>query len=150
MRAGRMERRGESETRIGMVLGIVSVVLSAIGIVIAVMILAGAIAFGTAMVHEFKPAIEREHAQAELAAIAATIDEYLAATGKLPTTLQDLTRKSDGVSRPLNRSDLRDPWSREYEYVAEGTARYRLFSTGPDGQADTADDVQHAQVKTER
>src|SRR4051794_29357880 len=40
MRAGEMDRRGESETRVGYVLGIVSTCLLAVGLLVAVVIIA--------------------------------------------------------------------------------------------------------------
>lgn len=40
MREGRMDRRGESETRIGYVLGIISTVLLGIGLLVGILILA--------------------------------------------------------------------------------------------------------------
>jgi hypothetical protein len=160
MREGTMERRGESETRIGMILGIVSTILLGLGILLVILMVAGIFTFGAAMVHEggrkggffdqVGSAIDKTTARTQLESIARAVDTYQTTTGKLPATLKDLTRKSDQVPAPLMLSIPRDPWAREYEYVPEGTARYRLFSTGPDGQADTEDDIQYVQVKTER
>jgi general secretion pathway protein G len=77
---------------------------------------------------------------------------YQGANGRLPTTeqgLKALITKPETEPRPRNWRQLMDaptydPWQQEYHYVQPGKhnpGSYDIFSAGPDGKPDTADDI---------
>ena len=152
MRAGRMDRRQESETRIGMILGIIATILAGLGVIFVILMFAGFIALGNKVVDESKPggffdrmarSVEQSTVRAELLTIGASIDAYQSTNGKLPASLKDLRKKSDTVPIALSSSDITDPWNHEYDYTPQGGLNYRLSSRGPDGQPDSEDDIVH-------
>ena len=59
--------------------------------------------------------------------------------GRLPKNLAELTSTAGGMT-PALRYVPKDAWNRNYVYRLESSG-YRIFSTGPDGIADTGDDV---------
>jgi len=75
---------------------------------------------------------------------------YENATRSIPTTeqgLKALVTKPEGVRNWTEKAearDLVDPWNKEYLYVQPGTHNpksYDVFSSGPDGLPNTADDI---------
>jgi hypothetical protein len=54
---------------------------------------------------------------------------------RLPDTLEEL------VDQDLTDEVPTDPWGNTYIYKKESTTEFTVFSAGPDGQADTLDDV---------
>ena len=89
--------------------------------------------------------------QADLQAIRNALMLYKAYTGAYPTTDQGLAAlvvKPTSSPIPRNWTQLlrglpKDPWGHGYFYLCLGRANptdYDLFSTGPDGKPNTADD----------
>jgi general secretion pathway protein G len=89
--------------------------------------------------------------RADLQAIEVQLAQYKRANGAYPSTEQGLAAL---VVRPMSvpiasswtklLSEIpKDPWRNDYVYRCQGRInrdRYDLFSAGPDGKADTADD----------
>ena len=154
MRAGRMERRGESETRVGMVLGIVSTCLGILGLVFAVLVIGGIFTITSAVAHDPErfgfdvPRVDGREARAtrDLDRLALAIDGYRLQKKALPTSLESLTERIDGVPPALDRVPI-DPWGSPYAYVRRGPASYGLSSSGPDRIAGTDDDVVHVSLE---
>jgi general secretion pathway protein G len=85
----------------------------------------------------------------DIQGISTQIKVYSIATGSYPTTeqgLKALVTRPEGVKQwrqTLQQMPL-DPWQREYVYLSPGKhnpENFDLYSKGPDGKADTADDV---------
>ena len=88
---------------------------------------------------------------ADIQAINTQLRQYKAANGFYPTTeqgLQALVMQPAADPPPSHWRQLfqelpKDPWGNDYVYVCPGKKKsgaYDLFSAGPDGIADTADD----------
>ena len=86
-------------------------------------------------------------AKSDLAAIGLAIDLYELDSGRLPGSLEDLTRRdapadlSDDPKGRWNGPYLKkglpnDPWGRPYQYTRDSqhSQDYDVFSLGPDGQ----------------
>ena len=80
------------------------------------------------------------------------IDMYKFETKQLPGTLEDLVNKPSDAKVAKNwhgpymkaNKDLVDPWDNPYKYDSKGkknSGGYDVWSTGPDGQDGTADDI---------
>jgi general secretion pathway protein G len=92
-------------------------------------------------------------AEADISSMSTNLLRYETANGRLPTQEQGLEAL---VNRPVNGpapkrwsqimqpSALNDPWENPYQYRNPGkknTSGYDVFSMGPDGQPETADDI---------
>lgn len=91
-------------------------------------------------------------ARADIQSISSSLLVYQAKNGFLPTTeqgLQALVTRPDTEPRPrewTKQADSvpRDPWGSEYHYLRPGKHNvegYDLYSAGPDGIPDNADDI---------
>jgi len=91
-------------------------------------------------------------AKADMMALGNCLAMYELNAGVYPTTEQGLKALVDRpIAPPIPRRWARildkmlvDPWGHPYQYQFPGAkdpAKYELFSLGPDGVADTADDV---------
>lgn len=97
-------------------------------------------------------------AQTQIASFGTALDAYEVDTGSYPRggdgLNQLLVQPSDvtGWRGPYLKSDIpMDPWGRAYVYEFPGRANpsgYDVRSMGPDGQANTADDVVNASIST--
>ena len=61
--------------------------------------------------------------------------------GVWPTSLEELV--SDGT---VKMSDITDPWGNDFQYTPPSTTSDEnpvLYSFGPDGEPETADDIHH-------
>jgi general secretion pathway protein G len=87
----------------------------------------------------------------DIQAISIQLELYENANGRYPTTeqgLQALVIRPDSDPKPAHWSQLlqekpKDPWQHDYIYRCPGIKNpngYDLFSAGPDGKPDTADD----------
>lgn len=74
-------------------------------------------------------------AQADLGELARDLEQYVAATGGYPTSLDVLASRD----QPLGRR-LQDPWGHPYQ-VRRTEAGASVFSAGPDGRVGTPDDL---------
>lgn len=90
--------------------------------------------------------------KADLTAFTAALGSYEMANGVLPTTEQGLMSLVEKPSsRPVPQSWTPcmkkvqlDPWQNPYNYRRPATkdkGPFDLYSSGPDGQPDTADDI---------
>lgn len=81
--------------------------------------------------------------------ISLAIDLYEMDNGKYPENLDDLlTEPSDALNwdGPYLKKKPIDPWGKNYYYLAPGTHNshsYDLYSSGPDKQRGTADDIKN-------
>ena len=95
-------------------------------------------------------------AQTQIASFGTALDAYEVDTGSYPRGTdglnQLLVQPSDvtGWRGPYLKSDIPlDPWGRAYVYEFPGKVNpsgYDIRSTGPDGQAGTADDIVNARI----
>ena len=80
-------------------------------------------------------------ARSELAQIGGFIEVFQVMYGRLPESLDDLTR--DFEHRAVASQIPLDPWENPYRYAPNRDGRtFRLSSMGPDGAAGTEDDIQ--------
>ncbi len=97
-------------------------------------------------------------AQTQIASLGTALDAYEVDTGSYPRGTDGLNyllvQPSDvtGWRGPYMKSDIpMDPWGHAYIYEFPGRVNpsgYDLRSVGPDGQANTADDVVNASVSS--
>lgn len=89
-------------------------------------------------------------ARSDIETISTALSLYEITIGQYPTTdqgLQALIEDPGGVSgwdKPfLNKKNFNDPWGNEYNYryPADQGINFDLYSTGPDGQEGTEDDI---------
>ena len=90
----------------------------------------------------------RQSARAQVQLFSRAIDQYRFDMKKMPDSLEDLVDKP-GDSKAaerwggpyLNKTKLPlDPWDNEYRYEGDDDS-YRVWSTGPDGQDGSDDDI---------
>jgi len=72
---------------------------------------------------------DRAKALADMEEIKDLIEEYRLQNGTYPTSLA------------AAKADKNDPWGRAYSYTRPTKFAYEVYSVGPDGQANTGDDV---------
>lgn len=98
-------------------------------------------------------------ATVQVDALERTIDMYKFETKQFPATLDDLVNEPNDPKVAKNWSgpyikankELIDPWDNPYKYEAKGkknSGGYDIWSTGPDGQDGTADDIGNWKSKT--
>jgi general secretion pathway protein G len=81
-------------------------------------------------------------AEAQLSSFADAIQRYrMDNHGKLPSSLEDLTQKTDRSPEPIMSSIPKDPWDNAYEYRTLNNKEFVLRSSGEDGIADNEDDI---------
>ena len=80
-------------------------------------------------------------AEAQMSNFASAIQQYKAVNKKLPSSLEDLTQKTDQSPEPFLESIPKDPWGQAYEYRANGNKDFTIRSPGEDGTPDTQDDL---------
>jgi general secretion pathway protein G len=75
-------------------------------------------------------------ARAGLRAVETAIQSYEMDHLRLPDSLEDLTKQSDGKGPYLKPSELVDPWSTPYVYVKGGShgIGFDLSTVSPDGK----------------
>jgi hypothetical protein len=136
MRRGTMDRSGEGMTRAGFVLGIVGTFLNAI------VVLGAIVSLMSVRVYEAFGHSNRGIAEAQLSNFADAIQRYrMDNHGKLPSSLEDLTHKTDRSPEPIMTSVPKDPWDNQYEYRQLGGKEFAVRSSGEDGIWDTDDDI---------
>ena len=86
-------------------------------------------------------------AKGDIRNIDLVLRQYKLVTGKYPATadgLDVLLKPVSAGKEPLLEKQALDPWKRVYKYVYPGSHRtysFDLWSSGPDGQDGTEDDV---------
>jgi len=92
----------------------------------------------------------KDAAKGQLGVFKTAISTFQIHTRKLPTDLKELTEKpadskvADRWRGPYLDRDAVDPWDNPYKIAAPGKHNpdsYDVWSTGPDGQDGTADDI---------
>jgi hypothetical protein len=73
----------------------------------------------------------------------AAVRLYFSDNGKLPATLDELTKVNPKTDRPYLEKLPKDRWGHDFTYDkrGEGGDDYVIKSAGPDGVFGTADDV---------
>lgn len=118
------------------------------------LVLAILVILGTLVVTNFSGVLAGSKvraAQTQLTAFEQQIDIYQLDVGVYPTTQQglgalrvappDLADPSKWQG-PYARKDIpKDPWQQDYHYELLSPTQYKLYSSGPDGTPNTADDV---------
>lgn len=107
---------------------------------------------GVSVLNKWKQA-QRDAAKIQISAYKQALQSYYLAHSSFPHTSQGL---SSLISKPsvgrvpenypvgghLEGKEIKkDPWGNDYNYVCEDYQNYSLTSVGPDGQAETEDDV---------
>lgn len=85
-------------------------------------------------------------ADLQVQSLADAVRGYVAAHGKLPGSLEQLTQETDpGTGRPWLDRIRRDPWGGEYAFTVLDAAKgtFEVRSVGADGTPNTLDDVVH-------
>lgn len=86
-------------------------------------------------------------AKTDISNIGTALDAFEVDTGKYPNTIGDLLEQPNNVQNwkgPYLKKMPKDPWGNDYLYKYPGSQHpsgYDLYSTGPDGQEGTEDDV---------
>ncbi|MDJ0521669.1 MAG: type II secretion system protein GspG [Planctomycetota bacterium] len=80
-------------------------------------------------------------AQVRMRMIGTAIDLYRMSYKKLPDSLPVLTETDDLSPDPFLHSVPKDPWGNSYEYRVVDRKTYEMRSFGPDGIAQTEDDI---------
>lgn len=119
-------------------------------LVLVILVVLGAIV--VPMVSGIGESANVKAAKIQVAALERAIENYKITTRQSPASMDDLlTEPSDaklaknwaGPYIPTNR-ELIDPWDNPYKYDAKGKKNqdgYDVWSTGPDGQDGTKDDI---------
>ena len=119
----------------------IMVVLLIIGLLLAVV--AGGI-------NGFQASAEIQASSAKVQSIQAQLTSFKSLAGQYPTSAQGLMalHKNPGVKRwtqmVKDEADLKDPWGNSFLYRYPGThnpASYDVWSSGPDRQDGTDDDI---------
>jgi len=119
-------------------------------LVLAILVVLGSIAassfFGAADKADLRAA------KAQIGMFASSINMYKFDCKQLPSSLEDLVQKpsdsklADRWTEPyLDKTKVpQDPWDNDYKYTADGKhneGSFDVWSTGPDGQDGTDDDI---------
>jgi general secretion pathway protein G len=119
-------------------------------LVLVILVVLGAIV--VPMVTGIGESANEKAAKVQVFALERAIENYNMTTRQYPASMEDLvTEPSDeklgkkwaGPYLPANK-DLIDPWDNPYKYDAKGKKNqdgYDVWSTGPDGQDGTEDDI---------
>ncbi len=160
MRAGRMDRSGQTMTNIGQILGIigtvligVSVLMGGIGLVIASLAFVRYREAKSQAYSEMFAEVEKVNkedrawdaredakastARAQIKHIDESVQIYKLERDEFPATLQELTRPNNDQPAMLTSHDLIDPWKRPYKYDPAGPRNKGLqpdiWTDGPQG-----------------
>ncbi len=85
-------------------------------------------------------------AKTQVANLSNHVNRYQLMVGSLPSSLNDLYEQPSNLADPTKWDQViekpvpPDPWNHAYEYKVTG-ADFEIRSFGPDGQANTADDI---------
>lgn len=136
-------------------------------VIVIILMLAGAL---VVFVLPQQEGAEKNTTKLLLQNVETALDTYRLNMGRYPTTEQGLgalaskptfenERQGDKWNGPYLKpgTKLEDPWGHQIKYELADTtdeantsgARYKLYSVGPDGQPDTADDVKSRDEKTD-
>lgn len=91
---------------------------------------------------------KRDTANVQIKNIGDALELYKIKFSRYPTTaegLQALEKPPEG-KKPVMDSVPKDPWGADYLFVSPGqhnTAKFDIQSKGPDGVADTEDDIKN-------
>ena len=115
--------------------------------VMLVLVILAAIA-GIAVVNlgAFQTKAYEKLAKTQISTLKNQLEAYRLEVGSYPSELSHLYEKPSDLEDPtlwmqVSKDPIKpDPWNREYEYEVDG-ADFVIRSKGPDGKADTEDDI---------
>ncbi|MEW6026415.1 MAG: type II secretion system protein GspG [Planctomycetota bacterium] len=123
-------------------MAIAGLIMGGLGVLmIPVMLIIASIAIPAAL--KAKDSALNMTAQVQIIAIQTALEQYNAETGAYPTTEQGIQILESGEMKYLENV-MNDPWGRQYKYRFPGERNkegYDLWSAGPDGADNTADDI---------
>ncbi len=133
----KLRRRRGRKSRRGLTLIEILVVVTILGLLASIV--------GVAVVNQME-ASRIDTAKLQISEISKALDMYKIKFHRYPNTaegLPALATPPEGKP-PIMETVPKDPWGGDYIYVSPGqhnTSKFDLQSKGPDGQADTADDI---------
>ncbi|MBI4569349.1 MAG: type II secretion system protein GspG [Planctomycetes bacterium] len=132
----RFQPRPSLATRLavrGMTLVELIVVIVIIGILASV---------GTYSYFRYVDSAKQQAARAGIAELRKACELYRSTTGIWPNSLEELLTPAGDYQPTMKRQHLNDPWNHPYLYSnPENSDTFLLYSSGPDGNPDTEDDV---------
>jgi general secretion pathway protein G len=114
--------------------------MTLVEIMIVLTIMAGIAAIVTVNVMGAMENAKIETAQTETGRLRTFIETYYTVHGELPDELSDLAEDQNG-RRAFVENISPDPWGNDYHYEKTNNGRFQVYSTGPDGQDGTDDDI---------
>jgi general secretion pathway protein G len=131
-------RRGRKGRR-GLTLIEILVVVTILGIIAGII--------GINVVNALDDA-KKDTAKVQLKNISDALELYKIKFSRYPTTAEGLTAlvKPPEGKKPVMENVPKDPWSNDYIFVSPGQknpSKFDLQSKGPDGVADTEDDIRN-------
>lgn len=114
--------------------------MTLVEIMIVLTIMAGIAAIVTVNVMGAMENAKIETAQTETGRLRTFIETYYTVHGELPDELSDLAEDQNG-RRAIVENISPDPWGNDYHYEKTNNGRFQVYSTGPDGQDGTDDDI---------
>ena len=137
--AARPGRRRPRRGRRGLTLIEILVVVTILGLIAGIV--------GIAVVGQLQDA-QVDAASVQIKNVGEALELYKIKFNQYPTTAEGLSAltRPPGGKRPLMETVPKDPWGQDYIYVAPGQhnpAKFDIQSKGPDGIADTEDDIKN-------
>lgn len=135
----RQRRRAPRPQQLGLTLIEILVVVTILGIIAGIV--------GIQVANQLEES-KIDAAKLQIGRLGEAIDLYKVKFHKFPNTAEGLNALTSppGGKSPIMESIPKDPWDSDYVYVSPGqhnTSKYDLQSKGPDGVADTEDDVKN-------
>jgi general secretion pathway protein G len=81
-----------------------------------------------------------QEANAEVNRLVQIVEQFRVTHGDIPEQLEDLARNVNGFQPLLSRVP-EDPWGQDYHYESNNDGTYTVYSSGPDEQSGTDDDI---------
>ena len=137
--APRRRRRAPRKRQRGLTLIEILVVVTILGLIAGIV--------GITVANQLEDA-KIDTANIQLKNIGEALDLYKIKFNRYPKTAEGLQMlvKPPGGKKPLMETIPKDPWDQDYIFVSPGThnsGKFDLQSKGPDGVADTEDDVKN-------
>ena len=110
-------------------------------LMVVIVILGGLIALVGPNVWQALATSDRSRAEQQMHSFEQSLNMYYFAHRKMPTSLEALSENDPKTGQPFMQSIPLDPWNNPYLYTPLGGKKYKIVSTGEDGQEGTEDDV---------
>lgn len=115
-------------------------------LVLGILVILGGIV-GVSVLQMQRSAYERA-AKTQLHAFESAITAYQLDIGRVPSELDGLINQPQDLPNPakwkrpyFTKAIPLDPWDNEYQYEVLNEESYKIYSSGPDGVAQTDDDI---------